>query len=58
MARSSGGANRKLPNVRFGSKADMCIAKRHVRFVPKADISVPPPEPIIPKLLRGLKWGI
>jgi hypothetical protein len=26
------------PNVRFGSKADMCGATAHVRFVPKADI--------------------
>ena len=25
-------------DVRFGSKADMCSAKRHVRFVPRADI--------------------
>ena len=24
------------PNVRFGSKADMCSAKRHVRFTPKS----------------------
>ena len=24
-------------DVRFGSKADMCSAKRHVRFVPIAD---------------------
>ena len=28
------------PNVRFGSKADMCAAKSHVRFTPpKADIN-------------------
>ena len=25
-------------NVRFGSKADMCGATRHVRYVPIADI--------------------
>jgi len=25
-------------NVRFGSKADMCGAKRHVRFTPNSDI--------------------
>ena len=25
------------PDVRFGPKADMCSAKRHVRFVPIAD---------------------
>jgi hypothetical protein len=24
-------------NVRFGSKADMCAAKRHVRFTPNSD---------------------
>jgi hypothetical protein len=32
MARSSGGANRKLPNVRFGSKVQR---NRHVRFTPQ-----------------------
>ena len=26
-------------NVRFGSKADMCGAKRHVRFTPEATFS-------------------
>ena len=26
-----------LPHVRFGSKADMCSAKRHVRFTPESD---------------------
>ena len=26
------------PDVRFGSKADMCSGKRRVRFAPKADI--------------------
>ena len=37
---------RKIPDfapwkdVRFGSKADMCSAKCHVRFVPKADIAL------------------
>jgi len=25
-------------DVRFGSKADMCGAKRHVRFTPESDI--------------------
>src|SRR5262245_32543880 len=25
-------------HVRFGSKADMCSAKRHVRFAPESDI--------------------
>ena len=28
----------KLKDVRFGSKADMCGAKRHVRFTPNSDI--------------------
>ena len=28
-------------NVRFGSKADMCSAPAHVRFVPIADMSWP-----------------
>jgi hypothetical protein len=27
----------KARNVRFGSKADMCSAKRHVRFTPNSD---------------------
>jgi hypothetical protein len=25
-------------NVRFGSKADICSAKAHVRFIPESDI--------------------
>jgi len=29
----------ELGNVRFGSKADMCIAKRHVRFTPNSGIN-------------------
>jgi hypothetical protein len=47
MARSSGGANRKFPNVRFGSKADMCSAKGHVRSTPERDIR---------QLIRGTDW--
>jgi hypothetical protein len=27
----------KPAHVRFGSKADMCNAKRHVRFTPESD---------------------
>jgi len=27
------------PDVRFGSKADMCVAKSHVRFTPNSDIN-------------------
>jgi hypothetical protein len=26
-----------MPHVRFGSKADMCSAKAHVRFTPDSD---------------------
>jgi len=26
------------PDVRFGSKAGICSAKRHVRFTPESDI--------------------
>jgi hypothetical protein len=37
------------PNVRFGSKADMCGAQAHVRFVPIADMRRQP--------LRGSKLG-
>ena len=28
----------QLADVRFGSKADICAAQAHVRFVPKADM--------------------
>ena len=30
-------APNKMPNVRFGSKADICSAKGHVRFTPDND---------------------
>ena len=36
MARSSGGANRKLPDVCFGSKADMAALFGDVRFTPNS----------------------
>jgi hypothetical protein len=26
-----------MPDVRFGSKADVCVAKPHVRFAPNSD---------------------
>ena len=29
-------ARRTIANVRFGSKADICSAKLHVRFTPKS----------------------
>jgi hypothetical protein len=28
---------KRKPNVRFGSQADICAAKRHVRFTPNSD---------------------
>ena len=34
-------AQTQCGDVRFGSKADMCSAKRHVRFVPIADMIAP-----------------
>ena len=38
LARRKGVATRAIqpPNVRFGSKADMCSAKGHVRFAPES----------------------
>jgi len=30
-------AYKQSSDVRFGSKADICSAKRHVRFTPKSD---------------------
>ena len=32
------GVEREDSYVRFGSKADICSAKRHVRFTPNSDI--------------------
>ena len=40
-----------LHDVRFGSKADMCSATRHVRFVPIADIGV-----VNPVLGSAIVW--
>jgi hypothetical protein len=31
-------------NVRFGSKADICSAKRHIRFTPNSDRKSGPPQ--------------
>ena len=42
ILRRSGEREMFRPDVRFGSKADMCSAKAHVRYVPKADIVLPP----------------
>src|SRR5262249_26574438 len=30
----------QMENVRFGSKADICSAQRHVRFTPESDIDL------------------
>ncbi len=37
LARTQEGARRMRADVRFGSKADICAAKRHVRFAPNSD---------------------
>ena len=36
--RPGGGATNNRANVRFGSLADICSAKRHVRFTPESNI--------------------
>ena len=38
------GATATSPNVRFGSLADICNAKRHVRFTPNSDRESGPPQ--------------
>ena len=56
-------ATQVRPNVRFGSKADICSALAHVRFVPIADISrqlicrlATPGQPVLrAESLRGLE---
>jgi len=37
-------------NVRFGSKADMCGAKRHVRFTPNSDRESRHPQTVMSAL--------
>src|SRR5262245_32703296 len=37
-------------NVRFGSKADMCAAKRHVRFTPNSDRESRHPQTVMSAL--------
>ena len=47
-------------HVRFGSKADMCSAKGHVRFLPIADISKlrsPRPWPCAQELVSAEVFG-
>jgi hypothetical protein len=38
-------------NVRFGSKADMCAAKGHVRFAPNSDRESGFPQTVMSALL-------
>ena len=40
-----------LPNVRFGSKADMCAAKTDVRFTPNSDRECGLPQKVMSALL-------
>jgi hypothetical protein len=35
-------------NVRFGSKADICAARGHVRFTPNSDRKSGPPQNAMP----------
>jgi hypothetical protein len=53
-------------NVRFGSKADMCAAKRHVRFTPNSDreseiphrvMSALPPKADMCSATRHVRFG-
>jgi hypothetical protein len=37
-------------HVRFGSKADMCGAQRHVRFTPNSDCKSGPPQNVMSAL--------
>src|SRR5262245_35015661 len=40
----------KRPHVRFGSKADICGAKRHVRFAPESDRESGHPQTVMSAL--------
>jgi len=42
--------HRALENVRFGSKADMCGAKRYVRFAPESDRESRHPQKVMSAL--------
>src|SRR6516164_6029012 len=53
-------------NVRFGSKADMCAGKRHVRFTPNSDresrlpqkvMSASPPKADMCVATRDVRFG-
>ena len=44
-----------VPNVRYGSKADMCGAKGHVRSVPIADIRLCVWPPMVLFRIGGVK---
>jgi len=61
-----GGPLRRRSDVRFGSKADMCSAKRHVRFTPNSDresgfpqtvMSALPPKADICGATRDVRFG-
>jgi len=54
------------PNVRFGSRADICSAKGHVRFTPNSDreseipqkaMSALPPKADICGATRDVRFG-
>ena len=57
-------AHRKEPaDVRFGSKADMCGAKRHVRFTPNSDREIGFPQTVMSALppiadMRGARGDV
>jgi hypothetical protein len=38
------------PDVRFGSKADICVATSHVRFTPNSDRESGLPQPVMSAL--------
>jgi hypothetical protein len=42
--------------VRFGSKADICAAKTHVRFTPNSDLKSEFPQTVM-SALRDVRFG-
>jgi len=62
----AGGPTQNLVHVRFGSKADMCSAKWHVRFTPNSDresglpqtvMSALPPKADMFAATRDVRFG-
>ena len=60
------GGGQAGPDVRFGSKADVCVAKPHVRFTPNSDrksghrqnaMSALPPEADVCGANRHVRFG-